>query len=147
MTAYLFMQLGAFVVISIFERNEQSKQMISDYNGLSKTHPIIAALMAVFMLSLAGIPPFAGFFGKYYLFVATINSGYLWLTIVAVIASIISMYYYIGVILAMYFKDESETPLEGKCGMEWITLFISITCLIIFGIFPFLITDIAGTFF
>ena len=147
MTAYLFMQLGAFVVISIFERNEQSKQMISDYNGLSKTHPIIAALMAVFMLSLAGIPPFAGFFGKYFLFVATINSGYLWLTIVAVIASIISMYYYIGVILAMYFKDESETPLEGKCGLEGITLFISIACLIIFGIFPFLITDIAGTFF
>ncbi len=146
-TAYLFMQLGAFVILSIFERDEQSKLEISDYAGLSKSHPILAALMAVFMLSLAGIPPFAGFFGKYYLFVSAVNSGFLWLTIVAVIASIISMYYYINLILTMYFKDENETQLEGTCGTARITLFISIAGLLIFGIFPFLITDITKLFF
>jgi NADH-quinone oxidoreductase subunit N len=146
-TAYLFMQLGAFVILSIFERDEQSKLQISDYSGLSKSHPVLAAFMAVFMLSLAGIPPFAGFFGKYYLFVAAIDSGFLWLTIVAVIASIISMYYYINLILTMYFKDEVDTKLEGTCGTARITLFISIAGLIIFGVFPFLITDLTKTFF
>jgi NADH-quinone oxidoreductase subunit N len=146
-TAYLFMQLGAFVVLSILERDDQSNLQISDYNGLHKSHPVLAAMMAVFMLSLAGIPPFAGFFGKYYLFIAAINSGYLWLTIVAVVATIISMYYYINVILAMYFRDNDGAELDGECGTARITLFITVACLIIFGVFPFLITDLTKTFF
>lgn len=146
-TAYIFMQLGAFVVMSIFERNEQSNLQLDDYSGLSKSHPIIAGLMAVFMLSLAGIPPFAGFFGKYYLFVSAIDGGYTWLTIVAVIASIVSMYYYIGVILAMYFKEPISTALQGKPGLANISLTLSVVGLLLFGVLPFLLTNIIIPFF
>lgn len=146
-TAYIFMQLGAFVVMSIFERNEQSNLQLDDYSGLSKSHPIIAGLMAVFMLSLAGIPPFAGFFGKYYLFVSAIDGGYTWLTIVAVIASIVSMYYYIGVILAMYFKEPISTALHGKPDLANISLTLSVVGLLLFGVLPFLLTNIIIPFF
>lgn len=146
-TAYIFMQLGAFVILSLFERNEQSNLELSDYSGLRKSHPIIAGLMAVFMLSLAGIPPFAGFFGKYYLFVSAIDGGYTWLTIIAVIASIVSMYYYIGVILAMYFKEPGDTALEGQPGLAKITLTLSFVGLLLFGVLPFLLTDIIIPFF
>jgi len=90
--AYLFMQIGAFIIVGIIEKNKEQNLNLDDYAGLSKSSPFIAALMSLFMLSLAGIPPMAGFFGKYYLFAAAIESGFTWLTIIAVIASIISMY-------------------------------------------------------
>ncbi|MDQ1265602.1 MAG: NADH-quinone oxidoreductase subunit, partial [Bacteroidota bacterium] len=73
-SAYTLMQIGAFVVISLFERNDGENLEIKDYAGLSKRHPMIAASMAIFMLSLAGIPPMAGFFGKYYLFAAAVEA-------------------------------------------------------------------------
>ena len=145
--AYIFMQLGAFVVLSVFEKDEQSNLELKNFSGLSKAHPYMSAMMAVFMLSLAGIPPFAGFFGKYYLFIAAINAGYTWLTIVAVIASIVSMYYYIGLILHMYFKDAETEEMSGSAGMARISLFLSLTGLLLFGLFPSIITEITKTFF
>jgi len=144
--AYILMQLGAFIILSIFERDEQSNLELSDYAGLSRKHPVLAAMMTVFMLSLAGLPPFAGFFGKYYLFVAAVDAGYVWLTIVAVIASIVSMYYYISVILAMYFREPEEKQLEGNSGLSKIPLFITIAGLLIIGIFPSLITELVKSF-
>jgi NADH-quinone oxidoreductase subunit N len=145
--AYILMQLGAFIVLSVIERNEQSNLELSDFAGLSRSHPILAALMAVFMLSLAGIPPFAGFFGKYYLFVSAIKADYVWLTIVAVVSSIISMYYYIGLILQMYFKDPRSVALEADYGLARIPLFIAIAGLVIFGVFPSILSDVAYYFF
>jgi len=151
-TAYMFMQLGAFVVISLFERqNYESGEIkymkLDDYAGMAKTHPLIAALMAVFMFSLAGIPPFAGFFGKYYLFAATIRADYLWLTIIAVISSIISMYYYIGLIVYMYFKDAPEDAPKAELGPAGITLFLTVAGLIVFGIFPSILIDLGTVLF
>ena len=137
LTAYLFMQLGAFVIVSIIEQKGEKNLEISDYAGLSKRHPVLAALMSIFMLSLAGIPPFAGFFGKYYLFTAAIEAGYTWLTIIAVISSIISVYFYIGLIVKMYFTEPNE---EGEMtqgtGIAGITLAISTAAVIIFGLLP-----------
>lgn len=106
-TVYLFMQIGAFVVLSILERNTDKNLMFDDYSGLSKHFPYLAAMMAIFMFSLAGIPPFGGFFGKYFIFKAAIGAGYIWLTIVAVISSIISIYFYIGLVVYMYFKESA----------------------------------------
>ncbi len=94
--AYTFMQFGAFAIVSILEKSDESNTDIDDYKGLHRRNPVLAFLMTIFMLSLAGIPPMAGFFGKYFLFVNAINAGYVWLTVIAVIASIISMYFYIG---------------------------------------------------
>ena len=100
-------------------------------------------MMTVFMISLAGLPPFAGFYGKYLLFTAAVQSGYTWLTIVAVISSIISMYFYIGLIIQMYFKDSNlpeETPI--KMGMAGITVWICTIAVFLFGIMPDLIDSI-----
>lgn len=151
-TAYMFMQLGAFVVISLFERNNYENDEIrymdlKDYSGLAKTNPLIAAIMAVFMFSLAGIPPFAGFFGKYYLFAAAIQEGYLWLTIIAVLSSIISMYYYIGLIIYMYFKDSPEDSPKAEIGPAAITLFCTVAGLVVFGVFPSILIDLASVLF
>ncbi|MGA2298038.1 MAG: NADH-quinone oxidoreductase subunit N [FCB group bacterium] len=134
--AYMFMQIGAFAIVSVVERKDSTNLELSDYSGLGKTHPALAGLMAIFMFSLAGIPPFAGFFGKYYLFVAAIEGGFTWLTIVAVISSMISVYFYIGLIVYMYFKEPDDKLYEYKPGTGWIPLVISAVCLLIFGILP-----------
>jgi len=146
-TAYLFMQMGAFTIISIFERNNEKNLEIKDYAGLSKSHPALAAMMAMFMFSLAGIPPMAGFFGKYYLFAATVEAGFTWLTIVAVISSIISMYYYIGLVVQMYFKDNEGKVLEGKAGLSNVTIVIATIAILLFGFFPSLILSVSQTGF
>src|SRR5205823_8163746 len=85
--------------------------------GLSEKHPFLAAAMSVFMLSLAGIPPFAGFFGKYYLFAAAVQSGFTWLAIVGVLTSLVSIYYYLRLIMVMYFK-EAEPGLPFSPSLE-----------------------------
>lgn len=140
-TAYLFMQIGAFIVISVLEKENGQHLEIDDYAGLSKTHPMLALFMSMFMLSLAGIPPFAGFFGKYYLFVSAIKSDMVWLTILAVIASIISMYFYIGLILQMYFKDAKSENQTIISKTHIFALVICISGILIFGLFPSLLTD------
>lgn len=146
-TVYLFMQIGAFIIIGIIEKKSFRYLNLSDYSGLSKTKPVLAALMALFMFSLAGIPPMAGFFGKYYLFVAAIEAGYLWLTIIAVISSIISMYFYIGLIIYMYFNEPGEDIPQTNVGLSSISLAISSIGILFFGIFPHLLIDFASKLF
>ncbi len=114
MLAYTFMQIGAFGVVSVLESKEGKYLKISDYEGLAYRHPFIAALMALFMFSLAGLPPFAGFFGKYYLFASAVTANMTWLAIIGVLASVVSVYFYINVVVNMYFKDLSE----GSFGAE-----------------------------
>ncbi|OGU13935.1 MAG: hypothetical protein A2X61_16510 [Ignavibacteria bacterium GWB2_35_12] len=141
--AYMFMQIGAFVIISLLERNNEANLDISDYAGLSRTHPILAATMGIFMFSLTGIPPFAGFIGKYYLFASVIESGYVWLAIIAVIASLISLYFYIGLVISMYFKEPGEKLQETEKGLSYVTLGIASVALIIFGVFPSYIINLS----
>ncbi|MFN3307426.1 MAG: NADH-quinone oxidoreductase subunit N, partial [Candidatus Kapaibacteriota bacterium] len=138
--AYLLMQSGAFIILSLSETIDNDFNSIDDFHGLSKKHPFLAGTMSVFMLSLAGIPPFAGFFGKYLLFVSIIKSGFLWLTIIAVISSIISMYYYIGLILAMYFKEFKE-GIKPRFGLPFVAVVICLVLTVIFGIFPQYVID------
>jgi NADH-quinone oxidoreductase subunit N len=145
--AYLFMQLGAFTIVSILEKNKDEKLEIEDYSGLNKSHPVLAAMMAIFMFSLVGLPPFAGFFGKYYLFLTAIQTGYTWLTIIAVVASIISVYFYIGLVLKMYFSEPPENPLIADKGTSRITLIVCTAGLLIFGILPSFLIDWLNKFF
>lgn len=143
--SYLFMQFGAFAIVSINEREEGKYNLYEDYKGYSKSHPFIAGILSIFMLSLAGIPPFAGFFGKYYLFVSAIKANYLWLTIIAVISSIVSMYYYIGLILVMYFKEPS-VELKTNVGLPLVAVVICLLGTLFFGIFPQLVLDFTYRF-
>ncbi|HMK60324.1 MAG TPA: NADH-quinone oxidoreductase subunit N [Dissulfurispiraceae bacterium] len=129
---YTFMNLGAFGIVILLEKGEN----ISDYNGLSKSHPFTAALMLVFMFSLAGIPPTAGFIGKFYIFMAAINAGYTWLVIIAVVFSAVSAYFYLRIIMNMYMKPMSETvgttPSLGLAA----ALFISAIMMFAIGLVP-----------
>ena len=81
LSAYTFMNLGAFGIVSIIEGKDESNLIIKSYAGLGSRKPLLAALLAIFMFSLAGIPPFAGFFGKYYVFISAIESRLTWLAV------------------------------------------------------------------
>lgn len=146
LAAYLFMQIGGFVVVSVLETKAGKNLEIRDYIGLSKSHPVLAALMAIFMFSLAGIPPFAGFFGKYYLFTAAIESGFTWLTIVGVISSVISVYFYIGLVVAMYFREpEGQEISEAPAGLAGITLLVATVGVFVIGLLPIIIANITDS--
>lgn len=141
-TAYTFMQIGAFVVVSLLERNGDRNQDIEDYAGLYKSNPILAFIMALFMFSLAGIPPMAGFFGKYYLFTAAIDAGYTWLTIIAVISSIISMYFYIGLVLQMYFREREGDEIKAVGGGGKAVAYITAAAVVALGFMPMIVTEL-----
>ncbi len=137
MLAYTFMQIGAFGVVSVLESKEGKYLSISDYEGLSFRHPIISALMALFMFSLAGLPPFAGFFGKYYLFASAIKANFTWLAIAGVLASVVSVYFYVNIVVNMYFKDSSEgTARSTVSRLAATALIIAAVAVVLLGIAP-----------
>ncbi len=108
---YVAMTLGTFAVILTMKRNGQHVENISDFSGLSRTNPLLAFFFAMLLFSLAGIPPLAGFFAKFYVFVAAIKAGLFTLAVVGVLASVVGAYYYLTIIKVMYF-DEPLTKLD-----------------------------------
>ena len=110
---YAFLNLGAFGIVSVLERADNSGSSLSDIRGLWYRHPLLAALLAFFMLSLAGFPPMAGFAAKYYIFYAALQSGHPELLIIGVLASIFGMYYYLRVIAAMFMEREPAAQTAG----------------------------------
>ena len=104
---YLFMNLGAFYVV-VLVANEMGSETIDGYRGLGSRAPLIAIAMVIFLASLTGIPPFAGFFGKWLLFTAVLEQGYYWLAFVGLLNSVVSLYYYARIFKAMYFEDADE---------------------------------------
>ena len=115
MAVYAFMNLGAFGFVILLESKGYAGEVIGDYAGLSRRHPGVALGMLIFMLALAGIPPTAGFMGKLYLFAAAVEGGYLVLTVIAVLMSAVSLYYYFRIVVQMYLKDgesEAEAPAQ-----------------------------------
>jgi NADH-quinone oxidoreductase subunit N len=102
---YVAMTLGSFAIILSMKRNGQPLEKISDFAGLSRTNPMIAFFFAMFLFSLAGIPPLAGFFAKFYVFVAAIKAGLFVLAVVGVLASVVGAYYYLRIIKLMYFDE------------------------------------------
>ena len=114
---YLAMNVGAFACILCMRREEGMVEHIDDLKGLSRTHPMMALAMAIFMFSLAGIPPLAGFFAKFYVFVAAINEGLYALAVIGLIASVVAAFYYVRIVKVMYFDDVDE-PLERPIATE-----------------------------
>ena len=140
---YLFANMGAFIAAIAFS-NITGSDEIKDYAGLSRKSPALAAMMAVFMLSLVGIPPLAGFVGKYYLFSAAIEQGYIWLVVVAVLTSVISLYYYLGVVRQMYFQTSTDESSVATGAMLKIALIICVAGVLLFGIYPNIFLDFAN---
>ncbi len=108
---YVAMTLGTFSVILAMKRNGQHVEKISDFSGLSRTNPLLAFFFAMLLFSLAGVPPLAGFFGKFYVFVAAIKAGLFTLSVIGVLTSVIGAYYYLSIVKVMYF-DEPLTQLD-----------------------------------
>jgi len=107
LVVYLFMNLGAFYVVVLIA-NEEGSEMIEGYRGLASRAPLVAWAMAIFLFSLTGIPPFAGFFGKWLLFAAVLEQGYYWLALVGLLNSVVSLYYYARIVKAMFLEDAGE---------------------------------------
>lgn len=147
LVSYAFTNLGAFGVLSVLEKEAGKNLSYEDYAGLGTRKPIIAALLSMFMFSLTGIPPFAGFIGKYYLFASAVQSGLTWLAILGVMTSLISAYYYLRVVVFMYFHDASETSEIYVPRLALVSLVIAASGIVILGILPSLILDVTSSLF
>jgi NADH-quinone oxidoreductase subunit N len=145
LTAYTFMQLGAFVVVGLLEREDAASLELNSYSGLSKRQPALAAVMAIFMFSLAGIPPFAGFFGKYLLFYSAVEQGFTWLTIIAVASSVISVWFYLGLVVKMYFQDSQESNAPASAGLAGVTIAVCTLAVVVLGVLPNLVTSLISS--
>ncbi|MCG2721274.1 MAG: NADH-quinone oxidoreductase subunit N, partial [Thermodesulfovibrionales bacterium] len=140
---YAFMNIGAFAVIIMLRSEGFKGEEITDYEGLSKTHPLAAALMLIFMFSLTGIPPTAGFIGKFYIFMAAINAGYTWLVLVAVIFSAISAYFYLRIVMYMYMRDPKTEVVLTTSFTNGIALGITTAAVLIIGVLPSALLNLA----
>ena len=117
MAIYLVMTIGTFGCILVMRRHGQAVEQVDDLAGLGNQQPLLAAAIAIFMFSLAGIPPLAGFFGKLYVFMAAIEAGLVPLAVIGVLASVVGAYYYLRVVKVMYF-DEPKEALDHAVGRE-----------------------------
>jgi len=106
---YVAMTLGSFAIIIAMKRNGQAVEQISDFSGLSRTNPVLAFFFAMFLFSLAGVPPLAGFFAKWYVFVAAIKAGLFTLAVIGVLTSVVGAFYYLSIVKVMYFDEPIST--------------------------------------
>ena len=139
MLIYAFMNIGAFAVVITLRRKGIAGEEIEDFNGLARRNPLASAVMLIFLLSLTGIPPMAGFVGKYMVFAAAIKAGFARLAVIAVVTSAVSLFYYMKILLAMYMKDpadEEAVPINVEMKVA-----LAVTVL-----FTFLITIFAHPF-
>ncbi len=132
---YLFMNLGAFYVVMLFA-NKIDSEDIEDYKGLGPRAPLVSVALAIFLISLTGLPPTAGFIGKLYLFAALLNDGWIWLAVVGAINSVISLYYYVRVFRNMYLRtsDAHQEPIRFSA-LQTATVFVLLIPTILFGLY------------
>ncbi len=147
LVAYTFMNVGAFAIVAIIENEEEKNLQLDDYLGLHQTQPVLSALMAIFMFALSGIPPFAGFFGKYFVFYSAIKSNLTWLAVIGVLTSFISAYYYIRIVALMYFRESKTASSIKIAHLQIIVVIICAVLTLFFGLFPSSIVQIAQRFF
>jgi NADH-quinone oxidoreductase subunit N len=145
--AYTMMNAGAFGVVSLLEKSDGSMLTFDECAGLSRRSPLLALLTAIFMFSLAGVPPFAGFFGKYYVFAGAVEAGYTWLAIAGVLMSVVSAYYYLRLVVLMYFNDEPGEATAASRPAGLAALIIAAIALIGFGVFPSILLGLTARCF
>jgi len=140
--AYTLMNLGAFAIVTILGRGEDKLVNLTDYAGLAAKRPGLAAVLSLFLLSLAGVPGTAGFAGKFFIFRAALESRLVWLTIIGVVTTVISFYYYLYVIVQMYMREPSEEFSDLRlCGSLRTALLISSVGTLYLGILPTRLLD------
>jgi NADH-quinone oxidoreductase subunit N len=133
---YAFMQLGAFTVLALMRRADVVGDELKDLNGLFFRQPFAAVAMLLFMLSLGGIPPTAGFMGKFWLFGAAIESGYVWLAVIGVLNSAVSLYYYLRIVVFMMLKNEPSGSEPHQSPALAVAMVAAVVATLFFGIYP-----------
>ena len=133
---YAFMQLGAFAVLALLRREDVAGDELKDLNGLFFRQPFAAVAMLLFMLSLGGIPPTAGFMGKFWLFSAAIESGYVWLAVIGVLNSAVSLYYYIRIVVYMMLKNEPAGSEPRQSPALAVVLVTAVVATLVLGMYP-----------
>jgi NADH-quinone oxidoreductase subunit N len=140
--AYSLMNLGAFAIVTILSRSEDKLVNLSDYAGLGAKRPVLAAVLALFLLSLAGVPGTAGFAGKFFIFRAALESRLIWLAVIGVITTVVSFYYYLYVIVQMYMREPSGDFADVRvCGSLKAALIIASVGTLYLGILPARLLD------
>jgi len=134
---YTFMNIGAFTIIILLGWKGEENTGIESYAGLAGKHPLIALAMTIFLLSLAGIPPLAGFMGKFYVLSAAVKAQYYWLAVIGVLNSVVAVYYYLRVVMAMYFKESTGEYRKADFSPAYsLVIIISLWALFHMGVFP-----------
>ncbi len=141
---YAFMQLGAFAVIAMLRRRDVIGDELKDLTGLSATHPGAAIAMLIFMLSLGGIPPTAGFMGKLWIFAAAIDAGYIGLAVIGVLNSALSLYYYVRIVVFMWIREAEGAPALPLTPTLAAALVVSVAGTVLLGLYPGPLFDLAS---
>ncbi|KIH77604.1 NADH dehydrogenase subunit N [Geoalkalibacter ferrihydriticus] len=144
MLAYTFMNLGAFAVLVLAGKKGEDNLTLDGFAGFGYRRPVLAVAMAIFLFSLMGLPPTAGFAGKFYIFAGAIKEGYIWLAVLGILASAVSLYYYLRVMVVMYFRDPVEDFAWVKMPVgAMVSIAIAIVGVLLLGIVPGPFMDLA----
>ena len=140
---YSFMQLGAFAVVVLLRRADVVGDELKDFSGLAFRNPFAAFAMLLFMLSLGGIPPTAGFMGKFWLFSAAIDAQYYWLAVIGVLNSAVSLYYYVRIVVFMYLKKDTIGSQPTTSPALALALGVAVLATLVLGVYPRLLFELA----
>jgi NADH-quinone oxidoreductase subunit N len=143
---YTLMNFGAFGVLYLLDGQEGKAQTLEDYRGLGYKYPSLSFLMSLFLVSMAGLPPTAGFIGKFYLFAAAIKEGYLLLAALGIMTCVIGAYYYLRVIWMLYMMEPSREVIAGRVGVvSMVALIAAAIGIMYFGILPEGLAQVANS--
>jgi NADH-quinone oxidoreductase subunit N len=139
MLVYTFMNIGAFGLVVLLETRGYAGETIADWAGLSKRAPGAAAAMLIFLLALAGIPPTGGFMSKLYVFAAAVNAGFIWLAVIGVLMSAVSLYYYFKIVVQMYLVEGDEADKGAALAEDrWAAgvVLVCVLAVMLIGVYP-----------
>lgn len=145
LAAYVFMQVGAFAAVTHIARQGEKYVNVEDLAGLGQSQPATAAALSIFLLSLIGVPLTGGFFGKFYIFKAALDSHLVWLTVIGLLTTAVAAYYYLRIIVVMYMRESTRESAEvpAMTPALRVALWASVICTFILGIFPSWVLDFA----
>jgi NADH-quinone oxidoreductase subunit N len=144
MLVYTFMNMGAFAILVLIGRSGEANLTLEGVSGLGYKKPMLGIAFCIFLFALMGLPPTAGFTGKFYIFAGAINAGYIWLAVLGVLNSAVSLYYYLRIMIYMYFKEPQEDYAWVKIyPATAVSIVISVIGVLYLGILPGSIMQLA----
>ena len=145
LVAYTFMNLGAFAVVALLSHQYDEGSRLSAFNGLAYRQPALAGAMTFFLLSLAGLPPTAGFTGKILLLASTVFAGYAWLAVVLIVGTAISVYVYLKIVRAMYVRTTGAAivrAVQPASALPWVGVAVCALAVLALGLYPYSPADV-----